>query len=283
MLFSILIANFNNGKFFRECYHSIVAQTYKNWEVIIVDDCSSDNSLQIISELVGEDKRFRIFVNHKNSGCGYTKKRCVEQANGDIAAFLDPDDALFENAIENMVTWHNVHKDASIVHSKLILCDEHLTEGTESGLSKQTEVTVNFTNLDYAVSAFASFKTAFYKRTIGIDPTLKRAVDQDLYLKMAETGPFYFLNKCLYKYRIHSQGIASANRDRAFYYHLKVIQSAELRRKVDLTDAVAPYLGNLSYLEMEKKLNNPGFLWLKLSTLLKKRSIYFLKKIGKTK
>ncbi len=50
MLFSILIANYNNGHFFKDCYQSIIAQTYANWEAIIVDDCSSDDSVTVIKQ-----------------------------------------------------------------------------------------------------------------------------------------------------------------------------------------------------------------------------------------
>src|ERR1019366_5048017 len=119
----------------------------------------------------------------------------------------------------------------------------------------------------------------FYLKTQGIDPSIKRAVDQDLYLKLSETGPFYFLNQPLYKYRIHKDGIASNNVGKALYCHLKVIASAEMRRHIDLENEVAPFLANADLFEQENRLNNPGFLWLKLTTLFKKHPLLFLKKI----
>lgn len=74
-LFSILIAQYNNGKYFEDCYKSIMAQTYPNWEAIIVDDCSTDDSVEQMRKIVGNDPRFKIFVNEENKGCGYTKRR----------------------------------------------------------------------------------------------------------------------------------------------------------------------------------------------------------------
>ena len=93
MLFSILVANYNNGHFFQDCYQSILSQTYTNWEVIIVDDCSTDESVSVIKQIIGVDDRFKLIENTKNYGCGYTKNKCVQNAKGDILGFLDPDDS----------------------------------------------------------------------------------------------------------------------------------------------------------------------------------------------
>lgn len=279
MVFSILIANYNNGKYFKDCYNSIIAQTYKNWEVIIVDDCSNDNSVKIIKNLIGTDERFKLLENQQNKGCGFTKRKCVEYANGKLCGFLDPDDALMTSAIEEMVIAQRKNEHCVLIHSSLIFCNQNLVEEQEYILAKSVKVSDQFTNLDNAVTAFASFKRDFYNKSIGIDATLKRAVDQDLYLKMAETGPFYFLNRALYKYRLHDQGIAFNNKGKAFYCHIKVIHNAELRRNVNLESAVAPYLENYSAFEFEKRLNNPGFLWLKLKTLLKNEPMIFFRRI----
>ncbi len=73
-LFSVLIANYNDGKYLQEAIESIFAQTYDNWEIIIVDDGSTDNSRDIYDKYK-EDRRFHIFFNERNMGCGYTKKK----------------------------------------------------------------------------------------------------------------------------------------------------------------------------------------------------------------
>lgn len=66
ILFSILVAQYNNGKYFNDYYNSIMAQTYKNWKVIIVDDCSTDASLEQINKLIGNDSRFKILLKEKS-------------------------------------------------------------------------------------------------------------------------------------------------------------------------------------------------------------------------
>ena len=67
MLFSILIANYNNGKFFKDCYDSIINQTYDNWEAIIVDDHSADQSVELIKAIIKEDARFKLYENENNA------------------------------------------------------------------------------------------------------------------------------------------------------------------------------------------------------------------------
>ena len=101
-LFSVLIANYNNGKYLREAINSVYSQIYTNWEIILVDDASTDNSQEIYSELEKDD-RIHIYYNEKNMGCGYTKRRCAELANGELCGFLDPDDALLPHALESHV------------------------------------------------------------------------------------------------------------------------------------------------------------------------------------
>src|ERR1700690_716768 len=100
MKFSVLIANYNNGKYFKDCYDSLISQTYNNWEEIILDYKSTDDSLEVIKTLIKEDERFKLFENEKNYGCGYTKRKCAELATGEICGFVDPDDAIVPEALE---------------------------------------------------------------------------------------------------------------------------------------------------------------------------------------
>ncbi|WP_286760400.1 glycosyltransferase family 2 protein [Salegentibacter sp. UBA1130] len=234
MLFSLLIANFNNGVFFKDCYKSIMEQTYNNWEVIIVDDASTDDSLKIIKDTIGDDGRFKLFLNKRNKGCGYTKRECVEFSNGNILAFLDPDDALMPEALSIMVKEHKENGDASIITSKYMTVDGDFN--TIEKDSHGSEIPLNKSYLTYrkgAMTHFATFKRDNYFKTPGIDPFMKRAVDQDLYYKLEEQGLHKFLNKVLYKYRLHDEGISQGeNKLKAWDWHFYASKKAFKRRRI---------------------------------------------------
>ena len=74
MNFSVLIAHYNNFLYFKKCYESLNQQTFKDFEIIIVDDCSTDNSLNEIITLTKGDERVKIYSNPQNMGVGFTKK-----------------------------------------------------------------------------------------------------------------------------------------------------------------------------------------------------------------
>ena len=116
-MFSVLIANYNNGKYLQEAIDSVLAQTYNNWEIIIVDDKSTDDSVEVYNKYK-DDSRFRIYFNDKNEGCGYTKRRCAELAHGDICGFLDPDDTLTEDALEKHIKVHSSQPKVSVIYSR---------------------------------------------------------------------------------------------------------------------------------------------------------------------
>ncbi|MDR6157090.1 glycosyltransferase involved in cell wall biosynthesis [Chryseobacterium sp. SLBN-27] len=207
---SVLIANYNNGKFFKDCYFSLINQTYPNWEAIIVDDASTDNSLEIIENLIKNDSRFQLFKNTENKGCGFTKKRCVEFANGEICGFLDPDDALFPEALEKSAGVYDTG-DFVAAYSKMLMCDDNLAPQNVYAGTKQIYNNPYFFNCPIQVAHFFTFRKEIYLKTPGINPDLKRAVDQDLYLKILELGEVAYIDDVLYKYRLHSAGISQQN------------------------------------------------------------------------
>lgn len=232
-LFSILIAHYNHGAFFKDCFRSILAQTYTHFEVVIVDDCSSDNSAVIIQQMIANDPRFSLVVNKQNYGCGYTKRRCAELAKGEICGFLDPDDVLVPAALEKMVLAHQRLPDTAIITSKYIKVDLQLNV-LSFGLYGE-KIPANHSYLTYGMGAlthFATFKNDCYRKTSGINPSFKRAVDQDLYYKLEEVGRHYFLDEYLYHYRINTQSIsANENLHKARYWHFKAQCHAFNRRR----------------------------------------------------
>lgn len=256
MLFSLLIANYNNGSFFKDCYNSVIAQTYTNWEAIIVEDGSTDDSVQVIINIIGNDSRFRFVENDKNYGCGYTKRKCAELAKGELCGFLDPDDILAPDALEKMIRAHQ-HNDHALVYSNCYMCDENLVQHGLYPRSRQIDAGKNdFFNLEYAVLAFVSFKRSFYTKTAGIDPYMKRAVDQDLYLKLAETGSFYFIEDALYYYRMHYKGISVSNYDRSVFWHWVAIMQAAKRRNINVEELfLQNYVSKEKFTKLEKAVS----------------------------
>lgn len=279
MLFSILIANYNNGEYFKDCYASIIQQTYTNWEAIIVDDSSTDDSVAVINAIVKNDLRFKLYQNSENKGCGYSKRKCAEMAMGEVAGFLDPDDTLMKDAIELMVQAHKNNPTVSLVHSSFYFCNDLLEKTSLFNRAKGVEVNEHFINADGAVNHFASFKKLLYDGTPGIDASFQRAVDQDLYLKLSEVGPFYFIDKALYNYRIQPKGISTSMADQAFYWFLKVIMNAEERRKVNLENEVAKLLNRTDPNNLEINLANPRYLLLKMAKAFRKEPRLFLKRL----
>lgn len=234
-LFSILIANYNNGKFFQDCYNSIMAQTYSHWEVIIVDDASTDNSVAIIKKIIGEDTRFKVYENPENKGCGFTKRKCAELATGELCAFLDPDDAITTEALELMVAEHEKYPEASMIYSNLYFCDLYLNIQYERKSKIIENSDAYFFDFEGNVSAFLSFKKEFYSKTEGINSYLQRAVDRDLLFILYELGPAILLDKAFYKYRIHNNGISTnQNEDKAYFWYWVTIIDAAKRRNVNI-------------------------------------------------
>lgn len=233
-LFSVLIANYNNGRYLQESIDSVLAQTYTNWEIVLVDDGSTDNSFEIC-EKYKNDSRFHIYYNEENKGCGYTKHRCAELAAGELCGFLDPDDKLSLDALEIMTKTHQEHPLCSLAYSTLYLWDD------VSGSTKVLEDVGAMENGDNflisskkIVSQFAVFKKSFYEKTIGIDKALSSAVDSDLYMKLEEVGELLFVNEPLYLYRqgnVNSISIGNASmKKKAFHNRIRVSLDAFVRR-----------------------------------------------------
>lgn len=230
-LFSVLIAHYNNSRFLETAIESVIAQTCKNWEIILVDDGSTDGFMDIAGKYLA-DKRIHLFLNKENKGCGYTKHRCVQLATGEIAAFLDPDDKLAPGALETMMDAHKRYPLHAIIHSTHFICDELLTPKRIAEYVRELPPCIPYLLLnDGRIHHFASFKRELYHKTGGIDTSLLKAVDQDLYYKLEETGPVLFLDQALYYYRIHQGSISNFGKElETTLVHYRVARTACLRR-----------------------------------------------------
>lgn len=103
-LVSIIIPLYNTGEPFRGCIESVMHQTYPNLEIIVVDDCSTDElTLQILNEYQAKDQRIKVIRNEQNSGVALSRNAGVAQVQGTYFSFLDSDDQLVPNFVETMV------------------------------------------------------------------------------------------------------------------------------------------------------------------------------------
>lgn len=239
-LFSVLIANYNNGKYIMNAINSVRNQTYANWEIIIVDDCSVDNSRMIYDEL-SKDERIHIYYNDVNRGVGYTKHKAAELANGEIMGVLDPDDTIEPQTLEWEVDIHLKHPNVSIVYSKVRFCDTDFNVLHEGALPIFKEGETYFDHRWHGAMNFASFKRSYYLLTEGIGDDLRAGDDQDLYFKMEEVGDFYCLDKFTYNYVIKGNGSSLAsfsNYANQWYGDLKARYRTCVRRGLNPDDYI---------------------------------------------
>lgn len=230
-LFSVLMANYNNGRFLGDAINSIVNQSYKNWEIIFVDDASTDNSVEIIEGFISNGLNIKLYKHEIKLEVGATKDDCCRFGNGFIFGFLDSDDTLSPDALKIMIKAHLSNPRHSIIYSSLYYCDSSLKIKFQARWIKQIPPDLTNLHVDY-VSQFATFKGDFYRKSGGADRSLTSAIDKDLWYRIEEYGPVLFVDKSLYFYRENINGVSqNKNLNLARENHLKVIRQAMKRRE----------------------------------------------------
>lgn len=103
MKISIIITAYNVGKYIEQAVNSCLAQTYKNIEIVLVEDCSTDNTYDLLVELAHKDNRIKIIQHKENKGAGWSRRDGIEASSGDYFITIDGDDWIDENFIEALV------------------------------------------------------------------------------------------------------------------------------------------------------------------------------------
>lgn len=218
--FSILIANYNNGRYIMDAIHSIQAQTFINWEIVIVDDGSIDDSVLLYQSL-HTDERIRIYYNNTNKGCGYTKSRCISEANGLWCIFLDPDDLLRVDALEIVAKHIREYPQYGVFFSHMYVCDEELNVLYDDTFQPQSKEWETFLHYQRGIPLYC-FNKGVYLSTRGIHLSLPQSVDIDLYYLLSEKTKAYYINLPLYYYRNNPKSLTK-NSARATATHLWVM------------------------------------------------------------
>lgn len=116
-LVSIIMGIYNCENRIEECIESIQKQTYKNWELIICDDCSSDNSFSVVTEIAKTHSRIKVIQNQKNSKLAFSLNHCLEFAKGEYIARMDDDDVCYPERIEKQVNFLEKNLQYDVVGS----------------------------------------------------------------------------------------------------------------------------------------------------------------------
>ena len=120
-LVSIIMPAYNCGQFISKTIDSVISQNYSAWEMIVVDDCSSDNTEAVVKEYIKSDSRIKYFRGDQNKGAAYCRNKAIRIAQGEFIAFLDSDDLWSSDKLEKQIKFmiENDYNFTSTSYSKI--------------------------------------------------------------------------------------------------------------------------------------------------------------------
>lgn len=200
-LVSIIMPSYNTSKFIAETIRSVLNQTYSNWEMIIVDDCSSDNTEEIVKSF--RDSRIRFIRKGTNSGAAVCRNKALQMARGKWVAFLDSDDIWEPNKLEEQISFmekNNYH----FSYSNYVEVDD---DGKYTGVFWTGPKKISRLKM-YLFNYIGCLTVMYDREAIGLIqiPNLKKRNDYALWIKAVKKHPAYLLDKNLARYRVRSSG-----------------------------------------------------------------------------
>lgn len=213
---SVITASYNYENYIKETIESVLNQTYNNWELIIADDGSSDNSVEIIKEYCKKDSRIKLFSHPDNQNLGLkdTLLLGLEKAQGEWVAFLESDDVFKPNALEEKIKIAQENADVKIIFSDVeMFGDEESIEKLNRYLEKSrcflyNKKRLKENDLDFIVNRnfVPTFSCVMAKREkllkCDFNTPVKQCLDIFLWAQFAACD-FYYINKKLTKWRMH--------------------------------------------------------------------------------
>lgn len=203
-LVSIVMPNYNGEKFIADSIESVLNQTYKNWELIIVDDCSKDTSWKIISKYVKKDKRIKAIQNKKNLKIYKTRLAGIDKAKGEYYSVLDSDDIFKITKLKKQVDFLEKNPGYGVVGCDNIIINEKSDKiGTRIYPHTSKEILKTCIKKNpFANSATLSRMNLIKK--FKYDLSLSNSADYDLWLNILKVSKGANLKEPLLKYRVYS-------------------------------------------------------------------------------
>jgi len=220
---SVITASYNYENYISDTIKSVLAQTFSDWELIIVDDASSDNSVNIIKSFL-DDKRIKLICHDKNKGLSETLKTGLKYAQGEWIAFLESDDMLTPDCLEKRL----MHKDkADVIFNDVnLIGEQQWLNDTALRVDKNKKLLLNISfpsNIfDYFTThnPIPTFSSVMIKRDKIEDEYFNTPVDKLLdwwfYIHLSYNNDFFYLDEKITDWRIHSDSYIKNKSKKSF-------------------------------------------------------------------
>ncbi|MGI6394061.1 MAG: glycosyltransferase family 2 protein [bacterium] len=208
---SVIMPVYNSEKYVKESVGSILAQTYKNFELIVADDGSTDKSFEIVAELAEKDKRIKLLKNDKNRGVSVTRNKCIDFSAGEYIALMDSDDISFPERFEKQVAFLSENRGVGLLGSSVEVINEN---EKKIGVWKYPETHDEISVEMIFSSPFASSSVILRKdfvKGFRYNEDISVAEDYDFYSRLLKNCKMHNLKDTLVKYRINSKGLTQNN------------------------------------------------------------------------
>ena len=219
MLVSIIMPSYNSERYIRKSIESIQKQTFTDWELLITDDCSTDQTCDVIASMAQTDSRIRLFTSAQNAGAGIARNHSISMARGRFIAFCDSDDQWLPEKLEKQLAFM-MQQDCALSFSSYYT----VTEDSEDRGVIVCKPTVSFRQMrrDNCIGCL----TAVYDTDkIGkvYMPTIRKRQDWGLWLLILQKCHIaYGYQEPLAVYMIRSNDSVSSNKVSLITYNLKI-------------------------------------------------------------
>lgn len=207
-LVSIITPVYNNSEFIKQTIESVQKQTYKNWEMIIVDDCSTDRTPELIKKISQKDDRIKYIKLENNSGAAIARNKALSESRGRFIAYLDADDLWKKNKIQNQI-------DFMLAHDYAFVCSNYEKIDVNNKILKQVKIPkeINYklflrnTIIQTVGVMIDSRKTG---RELLIMPNVRRRQDAATWCQLLKSGfNCYGVPEFLSYYRVVPKSLSS--------------------------------------------------------------------------
>lgn len=252
---------YNAEPYITEAINSIINQTFKDWELIIIDDASTDNTAQVAAKLAATDPRIHLYHNQTNLHICKTLNRGITLAQGELIARMDADDWCYPKRLEWQQSFMQKHPGVVVVGGALELCNEQLEPYglREYSLDDATIRQSLFRHSPF-VHAATMYRREIALKTGGYNPSLFDAEDYDFFFRMGNYGKFSNLPQTLYRYRInrHSVSQRRARRQEFLTIYIRAKAFIEYGYIPTRADKIYSFMQLISFFIIPQKLK----IWL---------------------